>query len=263
MDLKKHLSKALIDISGSTNIEDYEWEILEDIQKSLKPIEIAVSSLCNRESSLLTAEGIFNFMYSQLEKNGSQLALNLFEALKNRIEYRRQKEIVILMKYLLDPASIGKTIKKSEIQKTAKSILKRLYPINAEVETVVNSSDIDDINEIPNSNPGHSDNPMLDELMESIRKSTTSSRSNEEIEDYFNYLSKEMNLFEITGTKSTNLRLLEESLYSIPPTSVEAERAFSAAGLFNTNLRSSLSDSSLDTLVFLKGHFKRIENSDS
>ena len=100
LDLKKPLSKALIGISGSTNIEDYEWEILEDIQKSLKPIEIAVSSLCNRELSLLTAEGIFNFMYSQLEKNGSQLALNLFEALKNRIEYRRQKEIVILMKYL-------------------------------------------------------------------------------------------------------------------------------------------------------------------
>ena len=232
--MKKPLSKALIDISGSTNIEDYEWEILEDIQKSLKPIEIAVSSLCNRESGLLTADGIFNFMYSHLEKNGSQLALNLFEALKNRIEYRRQEKIVILIKYLLDPASIGKTIKKSEIQKTAKSILKRLYPINAEVETVVNSSDIDDINEIPNSNAGHSDNPMLDELMESIRKSTTSSRSNEEIEDYFNYLSKEMNLFEITGTKSTNLRLLEESLYSIPPTSGEA---------FNTNLRSSLSDS--------------------
>ena len=47
-----------------------------------KPIEIGVSSLC----SLLTTEGIFNFMYSQLEKNGPQLVLNLFEALKNRIE---------------------------------------------------------------------------------------------------------------------------------------------------------------------------------
>ena len=66
------------------------------------------------------------------------------------------------MKYLLDSASIGKTIKKSEIQKTAKSILKRLCPINAGVETLVNSSDMDVINELPNSNPGHSDNPMLD-----------------------------------------------------------------------------------------------------
>ena len=104
---------------------------------------------------------------------------------------------------------------------------------------------------------------MLDELMESISKSNTSSRSNEEIEDYFNYLSKEMNLCEITGAKWKNLRLVEESFYFIPPTSVEAERTFYAAGLFKTNSRSSLSDSSLDTLVFLKGHFKRIGNSDS
>ena len=33
--------------------------------------------------------------------------------------------------------------------------------------------------------------------------------------------------------------LLEQCLYTIPPTSVEAERAFSAAGLFNTKLTSS------------------------
>ena len=94
------------------------------------------------------------------------------------------------------------TKNKSEIQKTAKSILKRLYPINAEVETVVNSLDIlDDINEIPNSKSGHLDYPMLNELMESIRKSTTISKNNKEIEYYFKYLSKEMNHFDITGTK--------------------------------------------------------------
>ena len=33
LDLKKPLSKALIDISCNVNIDEYEWEILEDIQK--------------------------------------------------------------------------------------------------------------------------------------------------------------------------------------------------------------------------------------
>ena len=70
--------------------------------------------------------------------------------------------------------------------------------------------------------------------MESIRKSTTSSKTNVEIKDISNYLSK-MNLFEITGTKSKHLRLLEEYPYSMLPTSVEAERAFSAAGLLKEN----------------------------
>ena len=63
-DLNKPLSKALIDISCNINIDEYELEIPEDIQKSLKPIEIAVTSLCNRESNLLTPEGIFNFVFS-------------------------------------------------------------------------------------------------------------------------------------------------------------------------------------------------------
>ena len=76
------------------------------------------------------------------------------------------------------------------------------------------------------------------------------------LEDDLHFLAKKFSLFEATGSKSSNLQLLEQSLYTIPPTSVEAERAFSAAGLFNSKLRPSLSDSSLDALVFLKGHFK-------
>ena len=39
-------------------------------------------------------------------------------------------------------------------------------------------------------------------------------------------------------------------LLTVPPTSVEAERAFSAAGLFVTKLRSRLGDQSIDTLFF-------------
>ena len=59
-------------------------------------------------------------MYSQLEKNGSQLALDLSVALKTSIEDKRQEEIVTLMKYLLDQASIGKTILKSESNRLLK-----------------------------------------------------------------------------------------------------------------------------------------------
>jgi len=42
----------------------------------------------------------------------------------------------------------------------------------------------------------------------------------------------------------------------IPPTFVEAERVFSAGGLFLTKLRSSMSDMTLDKLMFLKFFFK-------
>ena len=48
-----------------------------------------------------------------------------------------------------------------------------------------------------------------------------------------------------------SLRMLLES---IPPSSVEAERAFSAAGLFATKLRGRLSDESLNMLAVLRAH---------
>ena len=42
----------------------------------------------------------------------------------------------------------------------------------------------------------------------------------------------------------------------IKPTSVENERAFSAAGLFTTKLRTSLKPETLDTLCFLRAHLQ-------
>jgi len=46
-------------------------------------------------------------------------------------------------------------------------------------------------------------------------------------------------------------------LLTVPPISVEAERAFSAAGIFTTKLRSRLSDNSVDTLYFLRSFYLR------
>ena len=64
----------------------------------------------------------------------------------------------------------------------------------------------------------------------------------------------ELDVFEATGQQTANITLLYESLKTVPPTSVESERAFSAAGLFVTELRTRLSDSSLDHLSFLRSY---------
>ena len=59
---------------------------------------------------------------------------------------------------------------------------------------------------------------------------------------------KEVGLFTSGGckTKTKALHDLSRSLLTIPPTSVEAERTFSASGLFLTKLRCRLPDTSLD-----------------
>jgi len=56
---------------------------------------------------------------------------------------------------------------------------------------------------------------------------------------------------EITGCSKISWQL------SIPATSVEAERAFSAAGVLCTKLRSQLADNSIDTMCFLRSYYMK------
>ena len=70
-------------------------------------------------------------------------------------------------------------------------------------------------------------------------------------------IKQEMNLFEATRKRPTKLALLFNALLSILPKSVEVERAFFAAGLFVTKMRSRLSDKSLNALTFLRSYYMK------
>ena len=89
----------------------------------------------------------------------------------------------------------------------------------------------------------------------------TTTRFNIPIQTNLHHIIKnEMDLFIKTGTRSKHITLLLEALDSIPPTSVESERDFSATGLFITKIRSRLSDDTLDSLCFLKSYFRNLKN---
>ena len=66
----------------------------------------------------------------------------------------------------------------------------------------------------------------------------------------------EMAVYDSTGKRGRCLQQVYEYLLSCPPTSVEAERAFSAAGVLCTKLRTRLADSTLDTLCFLRSYYR-------
>ena len=72
-------------------------------------------------------------------------------------------------------------------------------------------------------------------------------------------LKHEFSAFEISKKRSATLEKLYLALCSIPATSVESERAFSAVGLFVTKLRSRMGDKSIDSLLTLRSHFKKEE----
>ena len=59
-----------------------------------------------------------------------------------------------------------------------------------------------------------------------------------------------------TGQRGKALSSLYQAKKSVPPTSVEVERAFSASGSLMTKVRSRLSDSTLSKLCLLRYYFK-------
>jgi hypothetical protein len=74
-------------------------------------------------------------------------------------------------------------------------------------------------------------------------------------QEILTFLKREMSVFDATGARTDTLEKIYDALCTLPPTSVEAERAFSAAGIFITKLRCSLNDLSVDMLCFLRSYF--------
>ena len=64
-------------------------------------------------------------------------------------------------------------------------------------------------------------------------------------------------MFEASGRRPVNLQHLYEALLTIQSTSVVAERAFSACGLFVTKLRSRPHDSTVDALCFIRNALQK------
>jgi len=67
-------------------------------------------------------------------------------------------------------------------------------------------------------------------------------------------IKNKMNLFENEGTRGHHLELAFKYLMSTL-TSIESERAFSAAAFTGNKLRSRLGDETLDALLFLRSYF--------
>ena len=92
---------------------------------------------------------------------------------------------------------------------------------------------------------------MSSQLMKSIEKATGSTTARTLSNSNINILKKQMTLFEKTKELPRNLHLLQQALLTIPLTSVEAERCFSAAGPTVSKLRNRSSDEMVDRLSFL------------
>ena len=220
---------------------------------ALEIIEISAVALCNRDFDLLDADVTLNHMLKSLKDDHSDISVKLYHAMEKRILQRRDMNVFGLARYLnpdagtdyesMRKASILPYPTKTSLAELAKKHYVRLNPddkdTNVEAEDNANGEPA----------PKKSKKDELYALLAKRKEVPT-----QESVTLITLIKREMAVFEGSGGKQIGEKLafLKNALATVPPTSVEVERLFSAAGLFVTKLRTSLSDEMLDTLCFLR-----------
>ncbi|KAF6321781.1 S1 RNA binding domain 1 [Rhinolophus ferrumequinum] len=238
--------------------EEY-YEILRGMLNCLQPVRLAVEALSNREANILTSEGIFKFLFSNLEKQNSSMSQMLLKEIKFELVKRRNRDLVSLTKYLSNVSCLCEREEdeffalssKNEIARLAKSLMGRLFKGTFTAE--VPREEIKDVH--TESSDIKSESDLKCELTKAISISTSKS-SPMHADKIFASLRKEMSLYEATHSLTPNLKMLLDALITIRPTSTDNERNFSTSSIFVTNQRSRLSDRAINALCFLKFHFK-------
>ena len=176
-------------------------------------------------------------------KNDNELTMQLLDKLNARYQIRKNTTQVSMVTFIKNPIQqstdplywmLGRTT----IVRNLKSLHVRLFETE-ETSIVAASEDREEV----------SDLSMTSRLSLLLDQSKISNP----VSDTF---MKEVQLFAAGGEKTAAISQLYPSLLTIPPTSVETKRVFSAGGLFLTKLRTNLSDMSLDKLIFLRFFLK-------
>lgn len=77
--------------------------------------------------------------------------------------------------------------------------------------------------------------------------------------DVSKIIKQEMNLYENSSSRGCILEKTYKKLLTIPPTSIEPERAFSTSSYLCNKMRSMLSDETLEALLFLRFYFRGLK----
>ena len=233
-----------------------ELQLATEIVDSLNLVEVAVLALGRRDSDLAKADKIFTFLLSNLEQQTGALSTKLGEAITTRILERRNPLISGLLVYLDDAAEFEQLSQdspfefptKTELAKTARDLFVRLFPSQDDN----NEEDDENAEEEPPAKQSKAEE--LDALLSRKTVSRSNPGPRNFSQEMLKTMKKEMAVFESTGKRPSSLEKVYKALKTIPPSSVEAERSFSAAGLFVTKLRTTLNDETVDTLCFLRSH---------
>lgn len=262
LKLKTAVRKALLDLKESETLTDGEIADLEEIGYVLNHIKSAVEVIGCRNASLLTADVTIEMLFGKMEKLNTALSRTMLAALTKRVSERRTG-LYGVMHYLHYGSTarqnevFGATNRK-EVQSTIEAINSRLFDESDIVDVDVDGDDGDcrDDSDIESVHDDSDEGDMKDKYYQAIQR-TLNKKPEHQKSSVKSIISKEMIMFEKGGERGKYLERAYKCLLTIPPSSIEAERSFSSAGVICSKLRSRLDDKTLSTILFLRAHFKK------
>lgn len=252
----KSINMALNEL-GAEQFDEENLEILKEVFLVLEPMELAVMELSKNNSNLLIADGVFIHLFKKLKEINTNIAKEMSSSLNNRINERRQINLVSLLYFLQNGKYLNQyQINDSQIKYASKAAIKSLVNkiwdrlfidthTPKELESIVPAND-----EIQENLEGRE--TAYTEMQTTINSLITLPQ-----ERPFKDIQDDIKKIEVTGLRNERVQKLYNALMTIQPTSTASERTFSVAGNFKTKIRSQLNEETLNGLVFLKYYFLR------
>ncbi len=125
--VKTSILKSSLDIPDfPETFKPSEWRLLQDLKDTLEPIKLGIEALSKDDATLLSAEGIFRFIFQKLEENPSDLAGELLRGVKEVTRKRKVTKAASLLKYLNNP-NAEEIPSRSSLETTAWYLWMRLF----------------------------------------------------------------------------------------------------------------------------------------
>lgn len=277
LKLKNSVQKALIDYNNEIRFTDEEIQLLENLSSSLCIIKATVEAICEQKADLLTAEAALQFMIEKLDQENSCVSDELMVSLKKRISERRIPILSGTLKYLHNCANFYKEGPSSypfqnpdseEILKFIAKMNTQYFSPKPQPEPMEPTLDDSTAQSQSHTEEGTANLNTTFSIKEQLQKrineaisatpSTSSAHSDSSSQlDMETKVRVEMALYDSGGERGLHLSRVYKLLKTVPPTSVEAERVFSAAGYMCNKIRSLMHDNTLDALSFLRSYYQK------
>lgn len=103
MKLYDCVQQALIKIKMSHLLEPVNRDLMLELVQALEPKKVCVMEISRSDADLMSADITLEFMLDKLSDQKSDIAAQVYKAVKIRVTQRRQKLMASLLSHLINP----------------------------------------------------------------------------------------------------------------------------------------------------------------